>query len=72
MPDVIDCSIEGVYDEILGETMKATVIIKEQVEITADAIKAWCVARLASYKVPQFIDIRDKMTISATGKKIKK
>jgi long-chain acyl-CoA synthetase len=72
MPDVIDCSIEGVYDEILGETMKATVIIKKHLEITADVIKTWCASRLASYKIPQSIEIKDKITISATGKKVKK
>jgi long-chain acyl-CoA synthetase len=74
MPDVVDCSIEGVYDEILGETMKATVIIKEKAgqTITADSIKYWCAEKLAPYKIPQIIDIRDKITITATGKKIKK
>ncbi len=73
MPEVVDCSIEGMFDEILGETMKAMVIIKEnKTHITADIIKSWCASKLASYKIPQMIEIRDKMTISATGKKIKK
>ena len=72
IPEVIDCSIEGIDDEILGETMKATVIIKEKAELTADEIKAWCATRLVAYKIPQFIEIQDKITISATGKKIKK
>jgi acyl-CoA synthetase (AMP-forming)/AMP-acid ligase II len=75
MPDVIDCSIEGIYDEILGEKMKATVTIKEaapDVAVTIDSVKNWCAKRLASYKIPQIIEIKDKMTISATGKKVKK
>jgi long-chain acyl-CoA synthetase len=72
MPDIVDCTIEGIYDDILGEAMKATVIIKEHAKITADAIKTWCASRLASYKIPQHIEIKDKITISATGKKIKK
>jgi long-chain acyl-CoA synthetase len=74
MPAVIDCSIEGIYDEILGEKMKATVIVKETeaVLVTADSIKYWCAERLASYKIPQIIVIKDKITITATGKKIKK
>ena len=85
MPEVIDCSIEAVFDEILGETMKATVIVKEGAItaattglptvgaiVTPDSIKAWCGARLASYKIPQIIELKDKITITATGKKVKK
>lgn len=74
MPEVIDCSIEGIFDEFLGETMKASITIKETTTglINADSIKAWCAARLAAYKVPQIIELKDKVTISPTGKKIKK
>ena len=74
MPEVVDCSIEAVFDEILGETMKATVVVKESERhsLATDIIKSWCAARLASYKIPQIIEIKDKITISATGKKIKK
>jgi long-chain acyl-CoA synthetase len=74
MPDVVDCSIEGVYDDILGETMKASVVIKEVpgTPVTIDSIKAWCAERLVSYKIPQIIELKDRITISATGKKLKK
>jgi len=75
MPEVVDCSIEAVFDELLGEAMKATVIVKEAAakgEITTETIKAWCANRLSSYKIPQIIELRDKIAISATGKKVKK
>jgi long-chain acyl-CoA synthetase len=71
MPEVIDCSIEGIQDDILGETMKATVIIKEGSAVSIDSVKNWCASRLSSYKIPQLIEIKDKMSISSTGKKIK-
>ena len=73
MPEVIDCIIEAVFDEILGETMKAKVVVKKTtgIEITANTIRTWCGARLSSYKVPQIIEVEDKITISATGKKLK-
>lgn len=71
MPGVIDCRIEGVFDEILGETMKATVVINESGEgaITPDTIKSWCAARLALYKIPQIIELTNTITIKATGKR---
>ena len=73
MPEVIDCSIEAIFDEILGESMKATVVIKEagSSAVTPDTIKSWCAARLASYKIPQIIELKDIITITATGKKIR-
>jgi acyl-CoA synthetase (AMP-forming)/AMP-acid ligase II len=72
MPDVVDCTIEGMFDEILGETMKAVIVVKESTEtITPDAVKSWCGSRLASFKIPQIVEIRDRMAITATGKKLK-
>jgi long-chain acyl-CoA synthetase len=73
MPEVIDCSIEGIYDDILGETMKATVVVKESAvgTITDNKIKEWCSTRIATYKIPQIIELKDKVNMTATGKKIK-
>lgn len=76
IPTVIDCRIEGVYDDILGETLKATVVVREgdnpdQI-LTADTIRSICGSRLASYKIPQIIEIKDKVTISATGKIVRR
>lgn len=78
MPEVIDCSIEAVYDDILGETMKATVFVKvmggnvSPASVTIESIKLWCAGRLASYKIPQIIELKDKIAITATGKRVKK
>lgn len=74
MPDVIDCTIEAISDDILGESMKATVIIKNSAvaKTTADDIRSWCASRLASYKIPQIIELKDTIKITATGKKISK
>ncbi len=74
IPQVIDCSIEGIEDEIEGETLKATVVIKNDASypISRESIIAHCSKRLALYKVPQIYEFKEELTISATGKKIKK
>lgn len=74
MPEVIDCSIVGLHDDILGETMKATIVVRESFagKIRPDDIKKYCAEKLASYKIPQIIELKSEITISATGKKIKK
>lgn len=72
MPQVVDCTIEGVYDDILGEAMKAVIVLKEGTDdINADSIRIWCAARLAPYKIPGIIVLNSRVNISATGKKVK-
>lgn len=74
MPEVIDCNIEGIFDEVLGETMRAVIIVRESSghAVTADDIRKYCAGHLAPYKIPQIIEIQTRISISATGKKIKK
>ena len=74
LPEVIDCTIEGVEDEIEGEMLKATVTVrKENAEaMTRERLIQHCSQHLALFKVPQVYEFRDSLTISATGKKIKK
>jgi acyl-CoA synthetase (AMP-forming)/AMP-acid ligase II len=74
VPEVVDCSIEGVEDNIEGEILKATVVIREDAagRITGEYLKRHCMQHLASFKVPSQFEIRKNITISPTGKKIKK
>lgn len=73
-PNVIDCTIEGFDHDIEGESIKAIVVLRKGLEgqITEEQLKMHCVRHLALYKVPQLFEIHDELTISATGKKIKK
>jgi acyl-CoA synthetase (AMP-forming)/AMP-acid ligase II len=73
IPEVVDCSIEGVDDQIEGETLKATIVLKDgaREHITDDFIKRHCSKHLATFKIPNIFDFKERITISATGKKIK-
>ena len=72
--DVIDCTVEGIEDEIEGEKLKATVVIRKdpQVPVTRDFLIDYCSKRLELVKVPQVYELKEELTISPTGKKIKK
>jgi long-chain acyl-CoA synthetase len=72
--EVIDCSIEGVEDEIEGEMLKAVVVIRKDAKdrVTSESIMQHCSKHLALYKIPQAYELKEELTISATGKKIKK
>jgi long-chain acyl-CoA synthetase len=73
IPEVIDCSIEGVDDLLEGEMLKATVVIKKNSanHVTEESIKQHCSKHLALFKIPHFFDLKEDLAISATGKKIK-
>ncbi len=73
IPEVVDCTIEGVEDEIQGEALKATIVIRTDNgrEEMIERIKHHCTKHLALYKVPQIFELKEQLVISATGKKIK-
>ncbi len=72
--EVIDCTVEGIEDEIEGEMLKATVVIRKDAKdrITEESIMQHCSKQLALYKIPHVYELKEELTISATGKKIKK
>ena len=74
IPEVVDCSIEGIEDKIEGETLKAVVVVRkgEKNNINEETIKKHCAKNLASYKIPYIYEFKEHIAISATGKKIKK
>jgi long-chain acyl-CoA synthetase len=74
MPEVVDCSIEGIEDNTEGEALKATIVLKDGAEklITIDHIRQHCAVFLAPYKIPSLYEFRKNLTMSPTGKKIKK
>jgi long-chain acyl-CoA synthetase len=74
LTEVIDCTVEGIEDEIEGEMLKATVVIRKDAldRVTKESILEHCSKHLALYKIPHVYDLKEELTISATGKKIKK
>lgn len=73
IPEVIDCTVFGVPDDLLGEAIKTRIVVDKSHfhQITPETIKNYCAERLSSFKVPHIIEIEDRVNISSTGKKIK-
>ena len=55
----------------LGELIKAVVVKQDDVELAERDIKRHCVGRLASYKVPHFVEFRDALPRNPSGKVLK-
>jgi long-chain acyl-CoA synthetase len=72
--EVIDCLVEGIEDDVEGELLKATVVIRKDAInlVSSESIISHCSKRLALHKIPHVYDLKQELTISATGKKIKK
>ncbi len=72
MSGVIDCTVEAMDDELLGEAIKVTVVVNEGgKKITGEDLKQYCGAKLSSYKVPTYVVFKESMKLSLSGKKIK-
>ncbi len=71
--EVVDCTVEGFNDDILGEAIRAIVVVNniKEISFTEQDIKEHCSKHLALYKIPQSIEIIEKMILSSSGKKIK-
>jgi long-chain acyl-CoA synthetase len=67
-PDVRLAAVIGRPDRYHGEVVRAYVALKSGATATPDTLLAHCRADLAPYKVPQAIEIRTDLPMSAVGK----
>jgi len=71
--DVVDCTIEGVFDEILGERIKATIVVNNTNNENSlkEKILEHCKQFLSPIKIPQQVIFEQQVKVNASGKKVK-
>lgn len=67
-PAVADCVVFGVADPIWGEAVRAAVTLVQQARASEPDLISHCRARLADFKCPKTIEIRNQIPTTATGK----
>jgi long-chain acyl-CoA synthetase len=72
-PVVVGACVVGVPDRKVGERIKAIVVMKTDAKgVGAAELIKFCSERLASYKVPSYIEFRDMLPKSKVGKLLRR
>ncbi|MFE4838072.1 AMP-binding protein [Arthrobacter sp. NPDC056691] len=68
-PSIQDVQVIGVPDARYGEELMACIILKPGAEpVDAAAVAEFCRGKLAHYKVPRYVDVRDSFPMTVSGK----
>jgi fatty-acyl-CoA synthase len=67
-PAVAEVAVIGVPDDKWGELVAALVVVAPGSEVSPDELTAFCRERLAGFKCPKRIELRDELARTATGK----
>jgi long-chain acyl-CoA synthetase len=69
---VLEAAVIGVPHESHGEEVKAVLALKPGKQVSPDEIIAYCKQKLAAYKYPRIVELRDSLPKTATGKILKR
>jgi long-chain acyl-CoA synthetase len=71
-PGVSEVAVIGVPDDVWGESVKAIIVPKRGVTLTAQEIIEFCRQRVASYKKPKSVDFVAELPKNNNGKILKR
>ena len=63
-----DCAVVGVPDPLVGEEVKAAIVLKPGAAADACGIRAFAAGRMASFMVPRYIEFLEALPLSEIGK----
>jgi acyl-CoA synthetase (AMP-forming)/AMP-acid ligase II len=66
--DVTEVAVIGIPDEKWGELVTALIVKVPDSSLTEDDVIAWSKQKLAGYKCPKYVEFRDELARTSTGK----
>lgn len=70
-PDVMAVSVIGLPDMTRGEIACACIVPRPGAELSADGVLAYLEGKLATYKLPERVELMESLPLSAVGKVLK-
>ncbi|GAB3567535.1 AMP-binding protein [Arthrobacter alkaliphilus] len=67
-PAIQDVQVIGVPDAKYGEELMACIILKPGAALDLDDVQEFCRGKLAHYKIPRYVDIRETFPMTVSGK----
>ena len=68
LPGVEEIGVTSIDDDLLGQAVKAVIVVSPGARLDVRAVKAHCRAHLAAYKIPKEIEFAEVLPRTATGK----
>ena len=71
-PQLLEAAAIGMPHPVMGQVVKAVVVLKPGRSLTEAEVKRQCADRLASFKVPQRVEFVDQLPRNPSGKVVKR
>jgi long-chain acyl-CoA synthetase len=71
-PAIRECAVVGLPDDLKGEIPAVYIVLRAGSSLTADEMEVFCRQKLATYKVPRYVEFVEALPKNATGKILKR
>jgi len=68
LPGVQEVAVTGIADALLGQAIKAVIVLREGAAPDVMSVKAHCRAHLAQYKIPKVVEFAAELPRTSSGK----
>ena len=68
MPEVLEARVIGVPDQVLGQAIRAEIVLKDGQQLSVQHVKAHCHKHLEDFKVPHHVEFVASLPKTQGGK----